>query len=109
MREFEPILAANIFNAARTPKVTAALEIIGVLVDGAADSTLNYPLVVGNAADVAAAVSQLNSIPGKASAANLTVRTTHKLSPGQSTACQLATDSAGLEANCGVQTYFTAF
>ena len=104
----------------RTPRVTAAVEITGVLVNGVADTTLTYPLQVrsgalglcltgySDACTAAIAVQRLASIP-HAGATNLTVQTTHQLSPGQSTTCQLATDKPSLEAACGVQTYFTAF
>ena len=107
-------------DAARTPKVTAAVEITGVLVNGAADSTLNYPLQVRSGATgsclsgyadsctAAIAIQRLASIP-LTGATTTIVRTTHQLSPGQSTTCQLASTVGGLETACGVQTYFTGF
>ena len=106
----------------RTPTVTAAVEIVGVLVDTVAHTptTFEFPLVVrsggagscisgiSDACTPAVAIQRLNTIP-RANATNLIVLTTHQLSSSESTECRTTTVGADLLANCAIQSYLTTY
>ncbi|MCG8338974.1 MAG: hypothetical protein MJE63_31075 [Proteobacteria bacterium] len=101
------------FDGSRSAIVTDAVEIHRVEIDGSADTSVSYPLVVRSspgAGDVSAdsAKLSLDGILGIGGASSITVYATHQLSDGKSTTCKDTTNDQAFNIfsdNCGMQTY----
>lgn len=115
-----------IYDKNKTPKISAAVEIIGVKVNNTDDAlpyfvsaAVSFPIIVrdnpqGSQVSPATAVEKLNQLRQEMVAAGtviskLTVYTTHRENPTESSACRQLLDSSDVASylsSCEVQDYF---
>jgi hypothetical protein len=109
--QLDPPKGCAQFNTDGNIIVSAALEIVDVEVNGVSVTGVTFPIIVRDAASVGTARVALFPLFNPLTDSTHTsveVFTTHQLAPNQSAACAAAAATvADLEANCGVESYFT--